>query len=267
MSRQSGPDMPGSVSLARALSKLGYCSRTQAEGLVLDRRVRVDGRLALNPSLRLDLARARISVDGETVSAERRVYLMVNKPRGALTTRTDPEGRATVYSCLDGLELPFVAPVGRLDKASEGLLLMSNDTRWAQRILDPASGVEKTYHVQIDMVPDTAMLARLRAGAVDGDEALSTKAATLLRHGQRNAWIEMVIDEGRNRQIRRIVEAAGARVLRLIRVGIGDLPLGDLPKGAVRALQPDEIALPLDNGCVGAPRPPARSSAGDRLDG
>lgn len=247
MSRQSDPGPAGAVSLARALSKLGYCSRTQAEQLILEKRVRVDGRLASNPSLRLDLARARILVDGISIAAERQVYLMLNKPRGAVTTRTDPEGRTTVYACLEGLDLPFLAPVGRLDKASEGLLLMSNDTRWAQAILDPASGVEKTYHVQIDAVPDAALMARLRAGAVDGNEALSTRAATLLRHGQKNAWVEIVIDEGRNRQIRRIVEAAGAQVLRLVRVGIGALPLGDLPKGAVRALDPEEITLPLGN--------------------
>ena len=247
MTRRSDPGPAGLVSLARALSKLGYCSRTEAERLVLDGRVRVDGRPARNPSLRLDMGRARIAVDGEAVSAEQRVYLMVNKPRGMVTTRHDPEGRETVYACLDGLDLPFLAPVGRLDKASEGLLLMSNDTRWAQTILDPASGVEKTYHVQIDTVPDEAMLARLRAGAVDGEERLTTRAATLLRHGRRNAWVEMVIDEGRNRQVRRIVEAAGANVLRLVRVGIGALPLGVLEKGAVRPLRPEEIKLPLGN--------------------
>lgn len=245
------PPIPGTgpapVSLARALSKLGYCSRTEAERLILDGRVRVDGKLARNPSLRLDMGRAGIAVDGEPVSAEQRVYLMLNKPRGMVTTRQDPDGRATVYACLDGLDLPFLAPVGRLDKASEGLLLFSNDTRWAQTILDPASGVEKTYHVQIDTVPDEAMLARLRAGATDGEERLTTRAATLLRHGRRNAWVEMVIDEGRNRQIRRIVEAAGANVLRLVRVGIGALALGELEKGAARPLRPEEIKLPLGN--------------------
>lgn len=244
MSRHPGPG-PAPVSLARALSKLGYCSRSQAEQLIVEGRVRVDGRLARNPSLRLQVGRARISVDGEPVLAEQRVYLMLNKPRGMLTTRHDPQGRATVYACLDGIELPFVAPVGRLDQASEGLLLLSNDSRWANAILDPASGVEKTYHVQIDTVPDEAMMQRLRAGAIDDGERLTARAASLLRHGRRNAWIEMVIDEGRNRQIRRIVEAAGAEVLRLVRVGIGALPLGDLSKGAVRPLAPAEIELPL----------------------
>src|SRR5690606_8255145 len=110
---------------------------------------------------------------------------------------------------------------------------------------DPASGVEKTYHVQIDTVPDEAFMERLRAGVVDGSETLSTKSAELLRHGERNAWVEMVIDEGRNRQIRRIVEAAGAQVLRLVRVGIGCRSLGELPKCAVRRLRREEVALPL----------------------
>ncbi|MCO5090712.1 pseudouridine synthase [Bosea sp. (in: a-proteobacteria)] len=233
------------VSLARVLSKLGYCSRTQAEKLVREGRVAVDGRAVLHPELRIDPKRARISVDGQPVSAARRIYLMLNKPRGMVTTASDPEGRKTVYACLEGLKLPHLAPVGRLDMASEGLLLMTNDTRWAQRILDPASGVDKTYHVQIDRVPDETFMARLRQGAIDEGEVLSIRSASLLRAGERNAWVEMVIDEGRNRQVRRIVEAAGAEVLRLVRVRIGGLELGELAKGDVRELDPEETALPL----------------------
>jgi 23S rRNA pseudouridine2605 synthase len=243
--RRPAPASTASVSLARALSKLGYCSRTQAEKLVREGRVTVDGRAVLHPELRLDPQRARLTVDGRPVTAARRIYLMLNKPRGMVTTANDPEGRQTVYACLEGLDLPHLAPVGRLDMASEGLLLMTNDTRWAQRILDPASGVDKTYHVQIDRVPDEALMARLRQGAIDGGEVLSIRSAALLRCGERNAWIEMVIDEGRNRQVRRIVEAAGAEVLRLVRVRIGELALGDLAKGAVRELPPEDTALPL----------------------
>lgn len=250
--RRPAPGTAASVGLARALSKLGYCSRTQAEKLIQEGRVAVDGRRARHPELRIDPQRARLQVDGQPVSAASRVYLMLNKPRGVVTTTSDPEGRQTVYACLDGLDLPFLAPVGRLDMASEGLLLMSNDTRWAQHILDPASGVEKTYHVQIDRVPDDAFMARLRAGATHDGETLTTRAATLLRHGARNAWVEMVIDEGRNRQIRRIVEAAGAEVLRLVRVRIGELELGDLPKGDVRELGDAERALPLAGRAVPA---------------
>ena len=252
--RRPAPAATASVSLARALSKLGYCSRTQAEKLVREGRVTVDGHGVRHPDLRIDPQRARLAVDGQPVTAARRIYLMLNKPRGVVTTANDPEGRKTVHACLEGLDLPHLAPVGRLDMASEGLLLMTNDTRWAQRILDPASGIDKTYHVQIDRVPDEALMARLRGGAIDGDEVLSIRSAALLRSGERNAWVEMVIDEGRNRQIRRIVEAAGAEVLRLVRVRIGELELGDLAKGAVRELRPEEMALPLAGHPAGEPR-------------
>ncbi|MGY6246460.1 pseudouridine synthase [Bosea thiooxidans] len=243
--KRPAPTAAAIVSLARALSKLGYCSRTQAERLVREGRVTVDGRIVRHPDLRVDPRRVRLQVDGEAVSAARRIYLMLNKPRGLVTTASDPDGRKTVYSCLGGLDLPHLAPVGRLDMASEGLLLMSNDTRWAQRILDPASGVEKTYHVQVDRLADETFMRRLRQGAVADGEVLTIKSAELLRQGERNAWVEMVIDEGRNRQIRRIVEAARAEVVRLVRVRIGGLDLGDLPKGAVRELRPEEMALPL----------------------
>lgn len=252
--KRPAPASTATVSLARVLSKLGYCSRTQAEKLVREGRVSVDGRVVRLPELRIDPQRARLSVDDQAVSAAQRIYLMLNKPRGMVTTASDPEGRKTVYACLEGLDLPHLAPVGRLDMASEGLLLMTNDTRWAQRILDPASGVDKTYHVQVDRVPDEAFMARLRQGAVDGDEVLSIRSAALLRSGERNAWIEMVIDEGRNRQIRRIVEAAGAEVLRLVRVRIGELELGELAKGTVRELRDEEKALPLAGHPAGALR-------------
>jgi len=230
-----------SVSLARALSKLGLCSRTEGERLVLAGRVRVDGRVVREPSRRVDMARARITVDDAPVAAERRVYLMLNKPRGLVTTRDDPQGRATVYACLADAALPFVSPVGRLDRASEGLLLLTNDTRWAHRLLDPASHVDKTYHVQIDRVPDDAFLRRLHEGVEDAGERLAVKDARLLRTGGRTAWIEATLDEGRNRHLRRLLAALDAEVLRLVRVRIGGLVLGDLAKGAWRHLAPDEV--------------------------
>ncbi|RWK01335.1 pseudouridine synthase [Mesorhizobium sp.] len=230
------------VSLARALSKLGLCSRKQAELLVAEGRVRVAGKVARDPSLRVDLGRERITVDGEHIVAERKVYLMLNKPRGLVTTRDDPEGRGTVYDCLADLDLPFVSPVGRLDKASEGLLLMTNDTRWANGLLDPASHVAKTYHVQIASVPDEAMLEQFRQGvAVDG-ELLTASSIKPLRSGGRTAWLEIVLDEGRNRQIRRLLGAFDIEVLRLMRVAIGSLQLGDLAKGKARHLTAEELA-------------------------
>jgi 23S rRNA pseudouridine2605 synthase len=230
------------VSLPRALSKLGFCSRTQAEALITEGRVRVDGRVFRNATARVDPARACITVDGQPVVAERKVYLMLNKPRGLVTTRDDPHERAKVYDCLEGLDLPFVSPVGRLDKASEGLLLMTNDTRWAQRVLDPASNVEKVYHVQIDRLPNEAMLERLEAGMVLDGERLIARSARILRTGRRTAWLQVVLSEGRNRQIRRLLDAVGADVLRLVRINVGGVVPGDLPRGAVRHLTPAEKA-------------------------
>jgi 23S rRNA pseudouridine2605 synthase len=133
--------------------------------------------------------------------------------------------------------------VGRLDKASEGLLLFSNDPMWAARITDPESGPDKTYHVQIDRVPDATMLRRLVQGAVVDGARLSAKAARCIRTGERHAWLEIVLDEGRNRQIRRLLAAFDVSVLRLVRVAIGTLPLGDLPKGAWRELTRQEMEL------------------------
>jgi len=202
----------------------------------------VGGKVVRNGSMRVDLNRDRITVDDERVVAEAKVYLMVNKPRGLVTTRDDPQGRGTVFDCLLDLDLPFVSPVGRLDKASEGLLLMTNDTRWANGLLDPASHVAKTYHVQIGTPPDEAMLARLRDGAVFDGELSSARSIELLRSGGRTAWLEIVLDEGRNRQIRRLLAAQGLGVLRLLRVQIGTLVLGNLAKGAWRRLDVGEIA-------------------------
>ena len=148
-----------------------------------------------------------------------------------------------MYDCLEGLDLPFVAPVGRLDKASEGLLLLTNDTRWAQRVLDPASNVEKVYHVQIDRLPDGTMLERLQAGMVLDGERLVAKSARVLRTGARNAWLEVVLTEGKNRQIRRLLDAVGVEVLRLVRIAVGGLRLRDLPRGEIRHLTPSEKAM------------------------
>lgn len=205
--------------------------------------MQVNGKTVRDALLRIDPDRDGITVDGERIVAERKVYLMLNKPRGLVTTRDDPERRGTVYDCLEGLDLPFVSPVGRLDKASEGLLLMSNDTRWANGLLDPASHVAKTYHVQIAAAPDEAMLERFRQGAVVDGELLAASSIALLRSGGRTAWLEIVLDEGRNRQIRRLLGAFDIEVLRLIRVAIGGLQLGELAKGQARHLTAEELAI------------------------
>lgn len=184
----------------------------------------------------------RIEIQGRSLTVAERVTVMLNKPRGLVTSVTDEQGRDTVYRCFDGAALPWLAPVGRLDKASEGLLLFSNDPEWADRVTDPASGPDKTYHVQIDRVPDAELLARLRQGIGSEPERLTAKSVTLLRHGEKNAWLEIVLEEGKNRQIRRLLAAFDVSVVRLIRVAIGELRLGELPKGQWRRLSEDEIA-------------------------
>lgn len=230
------------VTLPRALSKLGYCSRTQAEELIRNGHVAVGGKTITDTEAWIDLATAKISVDGKAVAAETFVYLMLNKPRGLVTTRHDPQGRPTVYDCLKDHDNAHLSPVGRLDKASEGLLLFSNDTQFANALLDPKTHVAKTYHVQIDRLPDAATLEALREGVTHDGEFLSARRVELLREGDRNAWLEIELIEGKNRQIRRMLESLDISTLRLVRVAIGELLLGELEKGAVRALTQEELA-------------------------
>ena len=206
-------------------------------------RVRIGGRVVRDPEFATEPDRDDIAVDGNPLASTAFVHLMLNKPRGLVTTASDDRGRETVYRCFDGASLPWIAPVGRLDKASEGLLLFTNDPQWAAGITDPATGPHKTYRVQIDRIPDDALLAALCAGVdVDG-ERLSVVSVSPLRAGEKNAWIEIVLDEGRNRQIRRLLAAFDVATLRLIRVGIGGLVLGGLPKGQWRMLNEADLRL------------------------
>jgi 23S rRNA pseudouridine2605 synthase len=228
------------VGLARALSKLGYCSRSQAAELIRAGRVTLNGARQRNPESPVNLDRDRIEVDHRPLQPTARIYLMLNKPRGVVTTAADEKGRETVYSYLDK-NLPWVAPVGRLDKASEGLLLLTNDSEWAARISDPETHLDKTYHVQIGAVADGKLTAAMTDGvAIREGEILRAKHARLLRSGGKNSWLEIVLDEGRNRQIRQMLEHLEIEVLRLVRVAIGPLALGELGKGACRSLSSEE---------------------------
>lgn len=234
--REKSGDDVRKVGLARALSKLGYCSRSEAFELIRAGRVRLNGATPSNPEAAVRLGRDRIEVDGARVARSENVYWMLNKPRGVVTTADDEHRRPTVYARLPA-GLPWMGTVGRLDKASEGLLLFTNDSEWAARITAPESHLHKTYHVQVDAVADEALLQKLTNGvqAVDG-QVLRAKTARLIRAGRKNSWIEIVLDEGKNRQIRRMLEACQVAVLRLIRVGIGPLQLAELSKGAAREL-------------------------------
>ena len=230
------------VGLARALSKLGICSRSRAAEMIRRGEVRLDGVVKRDPETPVVLARDRIEVAGEQASASDKIYLMMNKPRGLVTTASDEKGRATIYELLkEHGHASWIAPVGRLDKASEGLLLLTNDSEWGARMIDPATHLEKAYQVQVGCVLEQGALQTIRAGVKSKDgELLRVKRASLLRSGQKNCWLEIVLDEGKNRQIRRIFESMEIEVLRLVRVAIGTLKLGALPKGQVRALSRDE---------------------------
>jgi 23S rRNA pseudouridine2605 synthase len=255
--RRAIPDTqpsPPRKDLARLLARSGCCSRSEAERRIRAGRVAVDGRLVFDPALRLSET-ARILLDGVPPAPLAPIYLMLNKPRGLVTTAADEKGRESVYACLpEGLD--WIAPVGRLDRASEGLLLFSNDSRWAARLMDPATHLDKTYRVHCARVPDAAELDDMRAGVAVGEGTdLGVKSVRLLRQGSRTAWLEIVLDEGRNRQIRRICEALDIEVLRLLRVAIGPLVLGDLAKGATRPLSAAEVAALMSVTPAAPPRP------------
>lgn len=228
------------VGLARALSKLGYCSRSRAQRLIRSGRVALNGTIKRNPETPVSLDNDRIEVDGSSIRASEKIYVMLNKPRGLVTTASDEKGRPTVYSKL-GSGLPWLAPVGRLDKASEGLLLLTNDPEWAARITAPDGRVSKTYHVQVSGIFDAHFADALVKGVrVSSGDLLRAKHVRILRTGDRNTWLAIVLDEGKNRHIRRMLEQFGIEVLRLVRVEIGPLTLGDLPKGASRPLTTQE---------------------------
>ena len=244
---KGAPLRPGKrIGLARALSKLGFCSRSKAGELIRAGRVKLNSAMRRDPETAVRLGHDRIEVDGERIGDAKKVYMLLNKPRGAVTTASDEKGRETVYDYLGGEvggDARWLAPVGRLDKASEGLLLLTNDSEWAARVSAPATHLDKTYHVQISTVANDGLLAALRTGVQSEGDRLRVRRVDILRRGERNSWLEIVLDEGKNRHIRRMLDTLGIEVLRLVRVAIGPLALGDLAKGTTRALTPAEKDL------------------------
>jgi len=255
-SRQAASARTGQVSLARALSKLGYCSRKEAQRLIAAGRVSVGNTRETSPQRRVTLDAERLSVDGIPVRAPaERVVLALHKPVDCITSRSDPGGRPTVYGLLGELGR-WVFPVGRLDRDSSGLLILTDDHQLGHALTDPDQHVPKTYHVRVRGVLAAEALTALRQG-VPWSDGTSTRPARVRPLGVNrdgSSWIEITLDEGRNRQVRKMCAAIGHDVFQLVRVRIGDLELGDLPRGAWRRLAREEIARLL----VGRRQAPAR---------
>ncbi len=228
--------------LQKILSRAGIASRRKAEELILQGHVTVNGRVVTELGTKADPERDYIKVDGKSIRLQPLVYLVLNKPKGYVTTLADPEGRPTVVDLLGGVKAR-VYPVGRLDFDAEGLLLLMNDGDLAHRLMHPRYEVPKTYRVKVQGVLEEKALAKLRKGVVLEEGRTAPARVLPIRKTETNSWIELTIREGWNRQVKRMCERAGHSVLKLQRVRYGPLDLGDLPRGRYRALSPREISL------------------------
>ncbi|HZU27309.1 MAG TPA: pseudouridine synthase [Bryobacteraceae bacterium] len=226
--------------LERLVSKAGLGSRTQARKWIAAGRVSVNGHVVRDPDQWLDPERARILFDGKPLGGDRKRYILLYKPTGYLTTRRDPGGRPTVYDLIADLG-QWVAPVGRLDQDTSGLLLLSSDTEFVERLTNPAYKAPKTYLVKAADVLSEEQLERLRRGVELKDGLTQPAEVKRLRDSARHTFFELTIREGRNRQVRRMVEAVGSHVLKLVRTGIGGLEISGLPIGKWRELTAAEI--------------------------
>ena len=227
--------------LDRVLSKAGLGSRTEARAWVAEGRVKVNGRVTRDPDRWIDMQRDRVQFDDKPLAPRERVYVLLYKPAGYLTTYKDPKGRPTVYDLVSDVGT-FVSPVGRLDLETSGLLLMTNDTQFAERVTNPASHVPKTYLVKASTVLTDAQLQMLRDGVELSDGISRPASVTRLRDSGKHTHFEITLTEGRNRQVRRMVEALDARVLKLVRIRIGAVGIGTLAIGKWRLLSPAEVS-------------------------
>jgi pseudouridine synthase len=226
--------------LERVLSKAGLGSRTEARSWIARGRVQVNGRVVRDPDAWVDLERDRVSFDGKPLRAGARLYLLMYKPKGYLTTYRDPQGRPTIYDLLpEGT--PYVSPVGRLDLDTSGLLILTNDTQLAERLTNPDYHVPKTYLVKASRHLTDDDLEALRRGLELRDGPTRPAAVTRVRESGGKTVFEITITEGRNRQVRRMVEALEAKVLKLVRVAIGSLRIGKMQIGSVRELTAEEV--------------------------
>ncbi len=228
--------------LERVLSKAGLGSRTDARKWIGAGRVKVNGKLIQTPDHWVDLARDKVTLDDHLVKASEKIYLLLYKPTGYLTTFKDPEGRPTVYDLIQDAGR-WVVPVGRLDQDTSGLLLLTSDTRFAERVTNPDYKVPKTYLVKASTLLSEQQLQQLRDGVLLNDGPTQPAGVKRVRDSAKYSFIEITLQEGRNRQVRRMLEAVGSKVLKLVRTEIGSLRIGDLPIGSYRELTPAEVAL------------------------
>lgn len=236
------------VSLERALSKLGLASRSQAHALIVDGRVAVDGRIVTNPAIRVVPERARLSIDGRSQTRPAPLTIALHKPRGYVTARTDPEGRQTVYDLLTDVPARVV-PAGRLDLATSGLLLLTNDTQLANWLTDPASAVPRVYLVTVKGLVTGDTAAKLIEGIGTGRDRLAASQAIVRKASRRESHLVLTLLEGKNREVRRLLDAVDHPVTQLRRVQFGGLELGTLEPGRWRVVPADELraAFPAYN--------------------
>ena len=239
------PPPPGNrplKTLERVLSKAGLGSRTEARKWIGTGRVRVNGKLIQTPDHWVDLERDTVTLDSKPIRAREKIYLLLYKPTGYLTTYKDPEGRPTVYDLIRDVG-EWMVPVGRLDQDTSGLLLLTNDTRLVESVANPEHKVPKTYLVKASTLVSDQQLEKLEKGVVLEDGPTQPAVVTRVRDSAKYSFFEITIYEGRNRQVRRMVEAIGSRVLKLVRTGIGGLRIGELPIGKHRELTAAEVRM------------------------
>ena len=226
--------------LERVISKAGLGSRTDARDWIGSGRVRINGRTEQDPDHWVDLDKDRITLDGKPLRAAAKTYILLYKPKGYLTTWRDPEGRPTVYQLIEDAGT-WLSPVGRLDLDTSGLLVMTNDNQFAERLTNPDHKVPKTYQIKTATLLNEEQIERLRTGVELSDGPTRPAAVTRLRDAGRHTFLEMTITEGRNRQVRRMLEAVDSKVLKLVRTAIGGVRIGDLPIGKWRKLTTEEV--------------------------
>lgn len=226
--------------LDRVISKAGLGSRTEARRWIATGRVGVNGKRIQTPDYWVDFARDNVTMDGKPIRSRGKIYLLLYKPKGYLTTYKDPEGRPTVYDLISGVDT-WVSPVGRLDLETSGLLILTNDTQFVERLTNPDYKVAKTYQLKASTLLTDDQLEKLRRGVTLNDGPTRPAVVRRLRDSAKYSVIEMTISEGRNRQVRRMLKAVGSKVLKLVRIAIGDVRIGDLPIGSYRELKEQEI--------------------------